>query len=190
MIDENAFGILVGYFDVENDEYALERPAFIEKFARFRDVIYDYVAEALPASGARALDFGHAVYFEFAEGDEDVDLIAWTRTLRTRLGDAEFSNVAVVTHGSRWVDEEAQSDLDGTTERYVGSVAVATESNPSEPLRRALSAEVATHPGVDQAGWGPGLYLDTEAVEAFGRAPKNAPTVLETAGATFYRAGT
>jgi hypothetical protein len=75
-------------------------------------------------------------------------------------------------------------------ERFVASVAVTTASHPSEPLRRALSAEVATHATGDEPGWGPGLYLDTEAVEALGRTPKNAPTVLEIAGATFYRAGT
>jgi hypothetical protein len=38
-------------------------------------------------------------------------------------------------------------------------------------------------------GWGPGLYFDTEAVDALGRTPKNAPTALVTAGASFYRVG-
>lgn len=190
MIDENAFGILLGYLEVENDEYALDRDVFVERFARFREVVYDYVAEVAPARAARALDFGHAIYFEFAEGDETVDLIQWTRGLRTRLGDAEFINVAVITHGSRWVDESEDLDLGGMTERYVASVSVTTLSNPSEPLRRALAAEVATHSAAEEPGWGSGLYLDTEAVEALGRSPKNAPTVLEVAGASFYRAGT
>ena len=162
---------------------------FVERFGGFRDVVYDYVAEAAPAGAARALDLGHAVYFEFAEGDEGVDLI-WTRQLRSRLADAQFSNVAVVTHGSRWVDDDEGERFEGTVERFVASVAVVTWSHPSEPLRRALSAEVATHATADDPGWGPGLYLDTEAVEALGRTPKNAPTVLEIAGATFYRAGT
>lgn len=190
MIDENAFGILIGYLEVEDHEYALERDAFVDKFRGFRDAIYDYVAELSPAAAARAFDFGHAVYFEFAEGDESVDLISWARGLRTRLGDAQFSSVVVVTHGSRWVDDDGDERLEGMTERFVANVAVTTWSNPSEPLRRALSAEVATHASADEAGWGPGLYLDTEAVEALGRTPKNAPTVLEVAGATFYRAGT
>jgi hypothetical protein len=191
MIDENAFGILIGYLDVEDDEYSLEREAFVEKFSRFRDVVYDYVAESAPAGAARALDLGHAIYFEFAEGEESVDLIAWTRELRSRVGDSEFANVAVVTHGSRWSEEDEEGPtLEGMNERFVASVAVTTASHPSEPLRRALAAEVATHATGDEAGWGPGLYLDTEAVEALGRTPKNAPTVLEIAGATFYRAGT
>jgi hypothetical protein len=66
-------------------------------------------------------------------------------------------------------------------------------SRPSEPLRRALYADAATRRDGDGApsGWGPGLYLDTEAVEALGKTPKNEPTVLHAggSGATFYRAG-
>ena len=62
---------------------------------------------------------------------------------------------------------------------------------PSEPLRRALAAEVATRRADedDERGWGPGLYVDVEAVEALGRNFKNAPTALEIGGATFYRVG-
>ena len=55
----------------------------------------------------------------------------------------------------------------------------------------ALLAEAATH-GDEQAaveGWGPGLYLDVEAVEALGRKPKNAPTILRAGGVEFFRAG-
>jgi hypothetical protein len=62
-------------------------------------------------------------------------------------------------------------------------------SLPSEPLRRALYAETATHSADenDHSGWGPGIYVDTEAIEALGRTLKNAPTPLAVAGATFYR---
>ena len=62
-------------------------------------------------------------------------------------------------------------------------------SLPSEPLRRALYAETASHGADedDEDAWGPGIYVDTEAVEALGRTLKNAPTPLAIAGATFYR---
>ena len=72
-----------------------------------------------------------------------------------------------------------------------GSVKLFRASRPSEPLRRSLLAEAATH-GDEQEGtegWGPGLYLDVEAVEALGRKPKNAPTILRSGGAEFFRAG-
>ena len=53
-----------------------------------------------------------------------------------------------------------------------------------------LVADVASRgDDEDGSGWGPGLYLDTEAAEALGMTPKNAPTVLRAAGASFYRAG-
>jgi hypothetical protein len=40
-----------------------------------------------------------------------------------------------------------------------------------------------------EPGWGPGLYLDTEAVEALGLNLKNQPTALNVAEATFFRVG-
>jgi len=70
----------------------------------------------------------------------------------------------------------------------VGTAEVTAWSRPSEPLRKALYADTATRPDADgEGGWGPGLYVDTEAVEALGRTPKNAPTTLRVAGAEFYR---
>ena len=36
MIDENAFGLLLSYFDIENDEYALEAEEFVERVETFR----------------------------------------------------------------------------------------------------------------------------------------------------------
>jgi hypothetical protein len=35
MIDENAFGLLVSYFSIEDDEYEGEREHFIERYATF-----------------------------------------------------------------------------------------------------------------------------------------------------------
>jgi hypothetical protein len=70
-------------------------------------------------------------------------------------------------------------------------IRVCQVSRPSEPLRKALAADAATRRAEEDesSGWGPGLYVDAEALEALGRAPKNAPTALEIAGAVFYRAG-
>ena len=61
-------------------------------------------------------------------------------------------------------------------------------AGPSEPLRRALFAETASHGAPDEdSAWGSGLYLDTDAAEALGIRPKNEPTRLDVAGATFFR---
>jgi hypothetical protein len=190
-VDENAFGLLISYFAVEDDEYALEREAFVERFEAFRLAVYDFAALDALGEHVRALDLGHAVYFEVAAGDESTDVLAWMKRLRTQLSDAGFDSVGVITHGSRWVPEEERFEAHT---QAVGTSEVTAWSRPSEPLRRAFYADAKSRPsgGDDEAedgGWGPGLYFDTEAVEALGRTPKNAPTALEFAGASFYRAG-
>jgi len=60
-------------------------------------------------------------------------------------------------------------------------------SRPSEPLRRALDAETLSRRDEHVTGWGPGVYVDTEALEALGKTPKNAPTLLRAPGAQFFR---
>ncbi|MBN1609492.1 MAG: hypothetical protein JW940_22870 [Polyangiaceae bacterium] len=81
--------------------------------------------------------------------------------------------------------------IGGVGSKPVDGLTFVSASNPSEPLRRARYAETQTHPDetTDLADWGPGLYFDTEAVEALGRRLKNAPTPLSSAGATFYGMG-
>ena len=184
-VDENAFGLLIVYFDVEEDEYALEREAFAERFEEFRRAVYDFVAARPPGPGARGLDLGHGIYLELEADDEAVDLLAWGPELRATLSEAGFVTAAVITHGSRWAPEDGAPSAHT---QLVGTVEVTAWSRPSEPLRRALYADTATRPDADgEGGWGRGLYVDTEAVEALGRTPKNAPTALEVAGAAFYR---
>jgi len=93
----------------------------------------------------------------------------------------------VLSFGATWVNEQStHPEL-----AQIGNLALVRASLPSEPLRRALLAEAATHGDEDAAveGWGPGLYLDVDAIDALGRKPKNAPTVLRTGGAQFYRVG-
>jgi hypothetical protein len=201
MIDENAFGILVSYFKVEDDEYTLERDAFVERFQKFRYLVRACIRDVPLGRDVRAADLGHALYLEVAQGDQSESPLAWARKVRARLNDEGFESVVAVTHGGRWVDESES----WTATEHVGDVGLVTLSNPSEPLRRALYADAASRleevdpeldeeededdEGSDALGWGAGLYLDTEAAEALGMVPKNAPTVLRAAGATFYRAG-
>ena len=185
MIDESAFGLLIAYYNLEDDEYAGERADFVARYVGFATLVRERLSEAPPATGARAIDLGHAVYVELVEQDERPNLIAWLRELRTALADRGYETAAVLTFGATWLDDgEALPATEAPLEFVRASL-------PSEPLRRALLAEAATH-GDDEAsieGWGPGLYLDVEAVEALGRKPKNEPTILRTATARFYRGG-
>lgn len=191
--DENAFGILISYYLVENEEYGLDREQFVGRFELFRRIVRGCLREAVLATRLHAVDLGHAFYVEVAEGEQTSSPLAWARRVREMLHEHAFDTVAIVTHGSRWVDDESETAL--STE-HVGNVDVFTISNPSEPLRRALYGEAASHPNEgdgesieDPEAWGPGLYLDTEAAEALAMVPKNAPTILYTRGAGFYRVG-
>lgn len=188
MIDENAFGLLVSYFDVEDDEYTLEPEQFVERFRLFRATVLDLLAETSFGVSVRVADLGHAIYLELPQEDEMADPIRWLRDVRERLARHDFVSVGVLSHGSRWIPECAAVP---ETLEIPSHVTLVQVSSPSEPLRRALYAETLTHPDetTDFAGWGPGLYIDTEAVEALGRKLKNAPTPLSSAGATFYRMG-
>jgi hypothetical protein len=187
MLDENAFGLLVSYFDIENDEYEGEREHFVERYATFSALVRDRLAERPPGTSARAIDLGHAFYVELPDGEQQGDLIGWLKELRATLNEHGFANAGMLTHGSCWVDEQdPRPDIVDC-----GSVKLFRASRPSEPLRRSLLAEAATHGDEEEdvEGWGPGLYLDVEAVEALGRKPKNAPTILRSGGAQFFRAG-
>jgi hypothetical protein len=192
-IDENAFGILVSYSRVEDEEYGLERAEFAKRFELFRQIVRSALRDAPLGAGVRAIDFGHAVYVEVGEGDQTTSPVGWARKVREQLADRGFESAAFVTHGSRWVDEDAETFV--STE-HIGDAGLLTISNPCEPFRRALCADAASRDepdsessDVESRAWGPGLYLDTEAVEALALAPKNAPTVLSTCGASFYRVG-
>lgn len=186
LVDENAFGVLIAYFDIENDEYSLDSDDFVDRTVGFRTVIVDALPELPVGLGAAALDMGHAVYVEFAEPDEPWDPLPWVRALQTALGEREFPSVLAVTYGSRWVPE-TPDELDDR-QWWVGSVSMLRASRVSEPFRRALYVDTAAQPDEEsETSWGPGLYIDTEALEALGRRLKNAPTPLRSGGATYYR---
>lgn len=186
MIDENAFGVLLSYYDIEDDEYRGERDEFIDRYATFSALIRDRLTESPPGTSVRAIDFGYAFYVELPDGEQG-DLIGWLKAMRATLTEHDFATAGMLSHGSCWVDpQDPRPDM-----VECGSVKLFRASRPSEPLRRALLAEAATH-GDEEAGiegWGPGLYLDLEAVEALGRKLKNTPTILRAGGAEFFRAG-
>jgi hypothetical protein len=188
MIDENAFGLCVAYHTIENDEYALERDEFVARLDAFREIVMAWMKAERLGDGVLAVDLGHAIYCEVGEGDEAADPFAWLRGLRGRLEDAEFANVAVLVHGGRWV-AEAGSDVDLPGVAVVGDQVVARVAHSSEPLRKALYVEAATQDDDERSGWGPGFYVDADAIEALGKKLKNAPTPLTTAGGTYYRFG-
>jgi hypothetical protein len=182
--DENAFGVLIGYFALEQEEYALEAQEFAARFLEFRSALRACVETFPLAKSALAREFGHALYIEFAAGEELEDPIAWIKLVRARLKALDLASVGVLSHGGRWLAEPPEAAPPSASGVEWQSVSL-----PSEPLRRALYAETASH-GVDEEdenAWGPGIYVDTEAVEALGRTLKNAPTPLAIAGATFYR---
>ncbi|HET9959525.1 MAG TPA: hypothetical protein VFQ61_33770 [Polyangiaceae bacterium] len=193
LVDENAFGLLVAFHDLEDAEYSLEPPEFVVRFTEFTSEVLSYAEETPLGPRTNLLELGHALYFELADGDQSTDLIAWLRNLRTRLVERGFEVCAVLSHGSRWVEEAdaGSSEPWPRLEELGGTYRWMRASRPSEPLRRALAAEVATHGGLgeDSDGWGSGCYLDSEAMEALGKTLKNAPTPLEVAGATFFRIG-
>jgi hypothetical protein len=187
MIDESAFGLLLCYLSLEDDEYAGERSDFVGRYAGFVELCHGLLRNATPGTCARAVEFGHSFYVELIEGEHAPDLIAWLKQSRAALAEREYRAAGILTFGSSWIESgEARPTIEDW-----GAVKLVRASGPSEPLRRALLAEAAARGDEDggQPGWGPGLYLDVEAVEALGRRPKNAPTILRTGGVEFFRSG-
>lgn len=186
MIDESAFGLLIAYLTLEDDEYAGERADFVARYSGFVELCHARLRDAPPGSAARAVELGHAFYVELVEGEHAPDLIAWLKHTRAALADGGYGIAGILTYGSSWLD-----DAERPISETVGIARLVRASSPSEPLRRALLAEAAArgHEETDNSGWGPGLYLDVDAVEALGKKPKNAPTVLRAGGAEFYRIG-
>lgn len=184
MFDENAFGVLVSYYDIENDEYALEPDAFAQRWQEFRAAWRECLGIWKLGQAVRGIHLGHSLYLEVADGEQSEDPIVWLKMVRARIEEKGFPTVGVVSYGGRWLEEEAPG---GSEE--LGGVSVQTVSLPSEPFRRALAAEAAAR--FDEAdapaGWGPGIFADTDAIEALGKKFKNEPTPLVLAGATFYR---
>ncbi len=186
MEDENAFGILIVFHTIEDEEYASdELDSFVDRYLLFQRLVLQYVEEHPPGSGCRGIEFGHSVYIELAEEETAPGLLKWVKALRAQLTENDFENAVVVTHGGRWLPAEGPAEIQQTR---AGDVPFATLGGPSEPLRRAMYAETASQgcPS-EESAWGAGFYLDSEAMEALGIRPKNEPTLLEVAGASFVR---
>ncbi|HTQ06491.1 MAG TPA: hypothetical protein VMI54_21675 [Polyangiaceae bacterium] len=186
MIDESAFGLLIAYLTLEDDEYAGERADFVARHAGFVELCRARLGDAPPGQAPRALELGHALYVELVEGAHAPELISWLKQTRAALAERGYGAAGILTYGSTWLDVEARA-----VSEALGQGVIVRASGPSEPFRRALMAEAAARGGdeTDDAGWGPGLYLDVDAVEALGKKPKNAPTILRAGGAEFYRSG-
>jgi hypothetical protein len=228
LFDENAFGVLLAHYDLESIEYSLGDDAFLEYVKRFSDLVATRAAEQPIGTELRRIDFGHAIYFEFADGDQLSDPIAWTRGMRHALVMADLPNVCVLAAGGRWKaapDEDAapendllQTDTAGPLHESgawrVGPTPLSGDSNtqaspnplvnqigaersptaygPSEPLRKVLAAEALAQPATSGNGdpsFGPGLYVDKEAIEQLGKSLKNTPTALPVLSTIFYRIG-
>jgi hypothetical protein len=184
MIDEDAFGILFSYYEVEDDEYGSDdRSEFVRRFEAFERLALEAVRSLELSSEHHVLCLGHAVYAECPDHEDTPQLFARFRAAAARLANEGFVNVAVLSHGSRWV-AEGQGALLSIAD---GAPRVARVSRPSEPLRRALFVAALAQADERVEGWGPGVYADVEALEALGKAPKNAPTVLHAPGAEFFR---
>ena len=187
MIDENAFGLLIAYLNIEDDEYVGEREQFVARYQGFSTRLRARLRDQPPSDSARAIELGHALYVELIEGENECDLIAWLRATRAELTEAGYLTAGILTYGSSWYEIGQPHPV--VTD--IGTSKLVNASGPSEPLRRAICADAASRGDEDAGapGWGPGLYLDTDAVDALGRKPKNQPTILRAGGAEFYRAG-
>lgn len=183
--DQNAFGLLVAFFDIEDVEYSSSRAEFVERFEAFRRACLTHVEQRPLAPRLLALELGHAVYFELEDGDQLEDPLGWLRALTRELATLELAVLGVLTHGGRWVEERESAE----PPLSAPGVELVRGSRPSEPLRRALYAEAAAHGNSGDDGWGPGVFVDEEAVEALKRTFKNAPTPLDAGGARFFRMG-
>jgi len=184
MIDEDAFGILFSYYELEEDEYGTDdRAEFVQRFEAFERLALAAVQSLELPNDHHVVCLGHAVYAECADREDTPQLFARFRSASARLAGAGFANVAVLSHGSRWIEDGEGTALSITND----APRVARLSRPSEPLRRALFVAALAQADDQVDGWGPGVYADTEALESLGKTPKNAPTVLRAPGAEFFR---
>ena len=187
LVDENAYGVWISWFDAEDVEYAQSADKFPPRIMVFRSAVTEFLKDEPLGEGVRAFDFGTAIYVEVGDEDETTDLIKWVRAFRAYLKDGDWDTFAVVAHGGRWVAREPNACLPS----QVGNVEVVASFGPSEPFRKVMAAEAMAHDDEEtgESGWGVGLFIDVDALEAMNRTLKNAPTALCSGGACFYRVG-
>src|ERR1043166_8721054 len=112
MIDEDAFGVLFSYYELEDDEYGSdEREEFVRRFESFERAALGIVqALALPGD-PHVVCFGHAVYAEFRDETPAPDLLRALRMASSRLAAEGFVNATVLSYGARWVRSDAAPEL-------------------------------------------------------------------------------
>ena len=184
MIDENAFGILLSYFDVEDDEYGLERDAFVVRFRAFREVVRECLRDLPLGRGVRAIDLGHAHYVEVADGSQSESPLKWARKMRahgsTSAGSSASRPSLTVADGSM---KRSRSSRPNTSETRESSRCRIRASHFAAPCTQTLPlARMTTNPLV-----GAPVFISTpKRREALNMIPKNAPTILYVAGAGFF----
>jgi hypothetical protein len=187
LVDENAYGIWVSWFDAEQVEYSQSADKFAPRIQVFRSAVREFLSTFPLGKGALVIELGTAVYVEIGDGDQSEDLIGWLRSFRAYLGQGDWTTFAVLSHGGRWVSTSHDVPLPSE----LGGFRVLASMGPSEPLRKAMAAEALAHDDEDAGveGWGSGTFVDSEALEAMGRKLKNQPTALRCAGTDFFRIG-
>jgi hypothetical protein len=186
LTDENAYGIWVSWFDAEDVEYAQSADKFPPRIMVFRSAVSDFLEREPLGTGVRAIEFGTSVYVEVGDGDQTTDLLAWVRKLRAYLREGDWETFSVVAHGGRWVARKPEARMPDR----VGNVTVVS-FGPSEPFRKVMAAEAMAHDDEEtgEPGWGVGMFVDADALEALDRKLKNAPTAMCSGGSCFYRVG-
>jgi hypothetical protein len=185
MYDENAFGLLLDWYDAEDVEYSQSADKFPPRIIVFRSAVAEYLEQTPLGGGVTAIDFGTSVYVEVGDGDQTTDVIGWMKGLRAYLTEGGWTTFGVITHGGRWVARDPAVLLRPS----IGTVRVVASFGPSEAMRKALQAQAMSRDDDEtgEAGWGPGLFVDADVFEALGKKLKNDPTPLRHAGACYFR---
>lgn len=185
MVDENAFGFLLSWFDAEEVEYSQSADKFPPRVIVFRSAVADYLENHPLGEGTSAIDFGTSVYVEIGDGDQSADVLGWMKEFRAYLTEGGWLTFGVITHGGRWVVRDPGVAM----KPMVGTVRVLASTGPSEAMRKALNAEAMSRDDDEtgETGWGPGLFVDADVFDALGRKLKNEPTPLRHAGSCYFR---
>lgn len=183
LIDQNAFGLWVGWFDAEEVEYSASADKFAPRILVLRAAVSDYCASFPLGERVSVLDLGTSFYFEVEDGDHTEDPVAWLRSLRAFLEQGDWATFGAVTYGGRWCAAPTLQPLG------FGSMARLASFGPSEPFLRAVAAQALAHDDEDAGteGWGTGMFVDLDVLEAMNRKLKNEPTTLRAGGASFVR---
>lgn len=183
LTDQNAFGLWVGWFDAEDVEYSASADKFAPRIVVLRAAVSDYCASFPLGDRVSVLDLGTSFYFEVEDGDQTEEPIAWLRALRVFLAQGDWATFGAVTYGGRWSAAPGAEPLAFAGMEKLGSF------GPSEPFLRAVAAQALAHDDEDAGtlGWGTGLFVDLDVLEALQRKLRNEPTTMRAGGASFVR---